>query len=97
MNVDIQLVARGSHLRVTNNNNYSLKNIEYELTANVSNSSFIWLDPILFPSSTRTYILFNFENSDGEGFDYIEMELLKLSMYAETVEGKILTAEWDFR
>ena len=97
MNVDIQLVRGGSFLRVTNNNNFLLKNIQYELTANTSDSPFIRLDSQLFPRSSRNYDLFNFENSDGEHFNYKEMEILGITMYAETVEGKILTAEWDFR
>ncbi len=96
MNVDIQLLRDTDILKVTNNNNFSLKNIRFELTANVSDSPFIRQDPILFPKSTRNYILFNFENSDGDGFNNLEMELLGISMYAETVEGEILTAEWDF-
>ena len=97
MNVDIQLIRSGSFIQVTNNNNFLLKNIQYELTANTSDSPFIRLDSQLFPRSSRNYDLFNFENSDGEGFNYLEMEILGLTMYAETLVGEILTAEWDFR
>ena len=97
MNVDIQLVAYGSHIRITNNNNFSLKNIQLELTTNVSESPFINQYTLLFPTDTRTYTLSNFKNVDGEHFNFEEMEILGISMYAETVEGEILTAEWDFK
>ena len=97
MNVDMQLIADGGALRVINNNTFLLKNIKYELSANISSELFTRRDSTLFPRSTTTYSVYNFTNIYGEGFNFRERELLGLSMYAETVEGDILTAEWDFR